>query len=123
MRLCLDEHFSPEIAKRLRRRGHDVVAVGERPELRGLADRDLLRWAAGERRALLTENAADFIPLVQEWAAAGEPHAGLVLSSSRSQPRSATTVPTFVRLLDRLLDERPEESALRDQVHWLGTEE
>ncbi len=33
MRLLLDEHCSPEIARQLRTLGHDVVAVAERPDL------------------------------------------------------------------------------------------
>lgn len=39
LRLLLDEHFSSEIARRLRKRGHDVIAVGEREGLRGRSDR------------------------------------------------------------------------------------
>lgn len=31
VRLLLDEHLSPEIAHQLRARGHDAIAVGERP--------------------------------------------------------------------------------------------
>ena len=38
MKLLLDEMWSSDIAVQLRRRGHDVDAVAERPELRGKAD-------------------------------------------------------------------------------------
>ena len=42
MRLLLDEHLSPEIAASLRSRGHDVVAVSERGELRTAKDIDVV---------------------------------------------------------------------------------
>ena len=38
LRLLLDEHFSPEIARQLRRLGHDVIAVKEHARLAGRAD-------------------------------------------------------------------------------------
>ena len=42
MRLLLDEHYSREIAERLRERGHDVIAVKEDAALEGLDDEPLL---------------------------------------------------------------------------------
>lgn len=85
MRLLLDEHFSPEIARQLRARGHDVDAARERPELHGLTDADLLEVARVERRALLTENVADFMELHRRALVAGT-HAGLVFTSGRRFP-------------------------------------
>jgi hypothetical protein len=41
VRLLLHEQFSPEIARQLRRRGHDVVAVKEQPDRIGRAGRDV----------------------------------------------------------------------------------
>ncbi len=38
MKLLLDEMWSPAIAAALRERGHDVVAVAERSDLRGKPD-------------------------------------------------------------------------------------
>jgi NAD(P)-dependent dehydrogenase (short-subunit alcohol dehydrogenase family) len=116
----LDEHYSPQIAEQLRRRGHDVVAVAERDDLRGATDRQLWDRAAGEGRGLVTENAADVMPLVRTASAAAETFAGVVFTSSRSLPRSRQTIGTYVALLDRLLHERPADDALAGQVLWLS---
>ena len=38
VKLLLDEHFSPDIARQLRAKGHDAIAVKEHPELPGEED-------------------------------------------------------------------------------------
>lgn len=121
MRLLLDQHYSPDIAEALRARGHDVVSVKERAELSGLTDRELLTRMAAERRTVVTENVADFMPLVREAAARGDVHYGLVFSPSRSMPRSKGTIGLFVQALDALLSKHPKEDgdALANQTHWL----
>lgn len=119
MRLCLDQHYAPQIGAVLRERSHDVISVEAEGELRGLPDEELLAFCVGERRALVSENTSDFMPLVHALAARHEEHYGLVLSSPASMPRGAGTIGLFVEVLDRLLRERPAEDALRDQVHWL----
>jgi hypothetical protein len=119
VRLCLDEHHAIEIAAALRQRGHQVTAVAERAELRGLDDRALLGVMQAEQSALLTEDVSDFAPLVHELAASGEDHWGLVFSSPESMPRGAGTIGLFLDALDRLLSERPAEDGLLNQVWWL----
>jgi hypothetical protein len=120
VRLCLDEHYSPKIAERLREQGHDVVSVKERGELVALADRALLLRLTEERRALVTENAADFMPLVRELAAAGDEHFGVVFSSPRSMPRSRQTIGLFVDRLAEVLRKHPADDALRNRVFWIS---
>jgi predicted nuclease of predicted toxin-antitoxin system len=120
VRLLLDEHYSPKIAEELRKRGHDVVSLGERRDVRGLDDRELWNRASAEKRAVLTENVADFMALVREAAAGDEPHFGVIFTSPRSLPRGAGTIGVYVELLDRLLRDRPSDDALMDQVYWLG---
>jgi hypothetical protein len=119
VRLCLDEHYSPEIARLLRDRGHDVSAVKERPELVGLPDAQLVAALQAERSALLTENVQDFVPIAQALAARGEEHWGFVFTSSRSLPRGSGTIGRYVDLLDAFLCERPGEDDLKNQVSWL----
>lgn len=120
MRLLLDEHYSPRIAEELRDRGHDVVSVTERDDLRGLADLELWNRAATEGWALVTENVADFMPLVRQAAARGDRHLGVVFTSPRSMPRTVEAIGAYVERLDSLLRARGADDALADQVHWLG---
>lgn len=120
MRLCLDEHYSPKIADQLRHKGHDAYAVAERPELRTLSDRDLWSHLQSERRALLTEDVADFIAFVHEAAAVGDDQWGLVFSSSSSLRRAKNTLGAFVQRLDELLSANTDEADFRNRLHWLS---
>jgi predicted nuclease of predicted toxin-antitoxin system len=122
VRLLLDEHYSPKIAEELRNRGHDVVSVKDRDDLRGLTDRDLWSRAIAEGRVFLTDNVADFMPLVREAVAGGDPFMGVVFTSPRSMPRSTATIGTYVTKLDQLLHQRSRDDALASQVHWLTGE-
>jgi predicted nuclease of predicted toxin-antitoxin system len=78
LRLLLDEMCPAAVADQLRGRGHEVSAITERPELRSLPDADLFAVAQQERRAVVTENIADFIP----WPSA--PISAVRLSSASS---------------------------------------
>ena len=71
-------------------------------------------------RAIVTENASDFVPLARRLALEGREHFGLILTSSAALPRSRNTVGRFVRALDPFLAERPADGALRDQIIWLA---
>ena len=119
MRLCLDEHYTPEIARQLRGRGHDVASVKERPELLGLPDSALVAVVIIERSALMTENVGDFAPIEQALAARGDDQWGFVYTSPRSLPHATSAIALFVEALDRFLSERPAEDGLRNQVWWL----
>ena len=122
MRLLLDEHYSPQIALELRKRGHDVASANERAELSGLRDRELWKLASAEDRALVTENVADFMPLVREAAAEGSRHPGVVFTSPRSLPRGLRTIGLYVKRLESFLVDRPDDDALANQVWWLGSD-
>ena len=119
MRLLLDEMYSPEIARQLRTRGHDVVAVAERPELVSGSDRELFNRMPGERRAIVTNNVPDYMALFAESVAAGVGHYGLLLTDDRSLPRSRQGIGAFVRVLDEYLRLHPQADALCNQVRWL----
>ncbi len=118
MKLLLDVHHSRVAAARLRPNGHDVVAAADQPHLAELADEELLRHAAADRRALVSEDAKDLSRIVRQWAATGEQHAGVVLTSTRRFHRGGTAYPeNLIVSLTRLLDSPPETE--HDWVHWL----
>jgi predicted nuclease of predicted toxin-antitoxin system len=119
LKLLLDEQFPPDIAKRLRERDHDAIAVRERPDLISAEDETLLALSTAEQRALLTNNVRDFVPIATRWAGEGRSHYGLLLVSDRTLQRSRNTIGVYIKAIDRLLREHPSEDALRDQILWL----
>ena len=119
MRLLLDEHLSPRVARELRQAGHDVVATAERPDLRGLGDAELVRIAATERRALVSFDIGDHIRIYRDSVRLQRPHPGLVLLAPSAWRLSDTGVGALVRALGRLLDRDTAEAALIGSVLWL----
>lgn len=95
-----------------------MEAAADDPALAGLADEDLLRAAAGDRRVVVTENARDFDRIVRDWSALGEHHHGVVFTSPRRFHRGAKAYPAnLVRALEAVLAAPP--ASTRDWVHWL----
>ena len=118
MKLLLDEMWPPEIAAQLRRRGHDVVAVVERPDLRSQPDRVIFATAQQEGRAVVTENVADFRPLGAAALQQDRSHAGLILTSNGRFPRhEPRTSGRLVTALDALLLQKLE---MEDLEYWLS---
>lgn len=74
-KLLADENVPLRLVKALRKLGHDVLRVQD-PELavQGTPDSDLLHLATSLGRAVLTENAWDFVRLHR----ASNAHAGIV---------------------------------------------
>jgi hypothetical protein len=72
-----------------------------------------------ERRALLTENVGDFMPLINQAAQAGETHWGIVFSSNSSMPRGLGTIGVFVESIQSLMQQHPGDDDYCDQVSWL----
>ena len=119
MRLLLDELYSKEIAVQLRRHGHDVVSVKERPDLEGLKDWQLFLLLPAERRAILTENWSDHDREMQKANAAGMTHYGVIFTSRKKLPRGRGTIGLYVRILDDFLSRHPTDDALITTCHWL----
>ena len=116
MKLLLDEMWAPAIAAALRDRGHDVVAVAERRDLRGMPDTAIFNAALAEGWVIVTENVVDYRPLAADSMRAGRPFPALIFTSNRAYPRaSRRTAGRLVRALDALLTTREAISG----EHWL----
>lgn len=116
MKLLLDEMLSAVIGEQLRRRGHDVAAVTERPGLRGLPDPDLFEHAQLDKRAIVTYNREDFLALDRRFRSQGRVHHGIVILSPRRFPQGPGTVGPLTVYLERLVLAGPPYPGF---VHWL----
>ena len=116
MKLLLDEMWAPAIAEALRDRGHDVVAVAERQDLRGLPDAAVFDIALAEGWVIVTENVVDYRPLAAVAMRAGHAYPPIVYTSNRAYPRAnRRTAGRLVTALDQLLTRRDEIVG----EHWL----
>lgn len=114
MKLLLDEMLNPRVARQLRVRGHDVIAVVERDDLRGQDDSVILAVAAEEGRVVVTEDRSDYRRLAS--AGVGPPYPSIVLVSPRAwRRRNRLIVGRLVNALDALL----RSDATIEGEHWL----
>ena len=118
MKLALDHHYSITIAANLRERGFDVVAAIERG-WETEDDEALLVLCDKERRALVTNNVADFTVIARGWAIEGCRHSGLIFTSDASMPRGRQTIGRYVKVLEVLLQENPRKDAFTERIQWL----
>jgi len=103
--LLLDEMFSGVFGEQLRAKGHDVLAVVAAPALVGLPDDQILAHAAATRRALVTANIKDFMPLDARYRAASQTHAGLIVVSVKTFPQDRTYTTAITSALSAVLDQ------------------
>jgi len=123
LRLLLDEHFAPEIAKRLREDlGHDVISVSGTLSLEGKADAFLLDYAAGDQRAIATQDIRDFATLHSRYLQQGRTHYGIVFAPSRRFSRDKKHIGNIVLALDSFIRSHPSEDTMKDATHWLQSE-
>jgi hypothetical protein len=93
------------------------MAVSE--ETGPMGDADVLAWARGQRRVLLTENVQDFMPLHERFLSQGEVHEGIVFTSPQRFPRSTAGIGKLVAALATFLTDHPGEGRLRSAIRWL----
>lgn len=118
MKLALDHHYPKLIAAGLRDRGFDVVTAFEM-DWHAEDDEPLLALCFGQRRALVTNNVADFAVIVRRWQAESRSHFGVIFTSDASLPRVPALIDTYRDRLARLMLTHPSDDDLVDQVSWL----
>jgi len=83
VKIYLDEDVDLLVARLLRARLHDAITAGEAGQS-GRSDPEQLAFAVSQRRAIITHNRRDFLPLAQEYAARSQHHYGILLAVRRS---------------------------------------
>lgn len=120
MRLLIDEMYSPVIAERLRKLGHDALSVIEQPDLAGHDDLEVWAYAVSHRRAIVTENGADFLAIARRGSAMSEPAPSLIITSNRAFPRhSRSFLGQAIRALATVCEGHPGDDAQAGAVHLL----
>ena len=89
-------------------------SADEERELDGWEDERLLALATEEQRIMITFNVKDFARLATERAAAGTPHAGILLIVGVDHGEFGLTL----RIIDHALATRPEQEAWAGYAAW-----
>lgn len=77
--------------------------------------------AQREQRAVVTENAVDFLAVLSEHAQDRKAHWGLVLTTNRQFPRHrpGQAIRLLVAALDAFLAAHPDIAEPTSEIHWL----
>ena len=104
LRLYLDRHVKPQLAQDLRAQGYDALTT-QQAGMDTADDQAQLRFATDQSRAILTFNIRDFARLHQAWTAAGQVHAGIIVSRQLGSRQYGTLLKRVLRLLNDLSGE------------------
>jgi hypothetical protein len=116
VKLLIDEMLSASVAEQLRQRGHDVIAVDEHRELRGLSDADVFKHAQDGGRAVVTYDREDFLAIDRQYRGEGRDHHGLVILNPRRFPEGKRTIGPLIASLEQLINAGDPYPSF---VHWL----
>ena len=120
MRLLLDEMLGPQIARELRQRGHDVIAIKEREDWVSHSDDQVMDLAREEHRAVVTDNLRDYRPRAAAAALpGGSGHYGMIFISGGYR-RAKADIGRIADALEVKLEAHPGERDLHSQETWLG---
>ncbi len=122
MRLLLDAHISPSIARQLHQDGLDAVALRHWQDgnYRTATDETVLITAMAEERVLVTYDLRTIPSLLKEWAEMGQHHGGVILVDERTlRPND---IPGLLRAL-RFLERAHGNEAWRDRAVFLQARE
>lgn len=116
MKFLIDEMFSPAVARHLTDRGHDAQHVSDLG-LAGRTDDEVFTRATVEDRVVVTENAVDFVTLLDAAGSAGAATPAVVLALKRTLPADADAMANeLAGRLARWADDHPDPYR---HVHWL----
>ena len=101
--ILLDEMLSPAIAEQLRKRGIDAVALTEIQGMSGISDEEVLTYATGVNRVVVTRNVRDFVVLDRQWRDAGRVHPGIACLDSQTFRQDRAFVGNVVTALEKAL--------------------
>lgn len=120
MRLLLDEMLSPQIARNLRERGYDAVAIAERTEWTSLSDDEVMELARAQLRAVVTNNLRDYRPRAAAAALpGGRGHHGMIFIPGSYRLRRSEIGRITQALLEQLTA-YPGDRDLCNQETWLS---
>lgn len=124
LRLLLDEHISPVVARELRARHPELFVVGVQEWQGGihlgLPDGDLLTLAREEGLTLVTYDLRTIAPLLKRWAESGTAHGGVIFVDGKTV--APNDFGTLVRSLASLWHTYRDE-AWTDWVFFLSRSE
>jgi Domain of unknown function (DUF5615) len=119
VKLLLDAMLTPDIARELRARGHDVEAVSGHPDWEGLSDSQIVVVPRTEHRAIVTNNLRDFRPLhIEAITPGGRGHFGMIFVPGNYRRTKADTG-RIIAALEAKLTQYPGEADLVDSEAWL----
>jgi hypothetical protein len=88
LKLLLDEHISPDVAKGLRRRNRTITVHAmtewEEGNFLGQEDAACLKEATAQRLTLVTYDRRTIPPLLKAWAEEGRHHAGVIFVDDKT---------------------------------------
>lgn len=116
MRLLLDEMYSERVGELLVEASHDAVHVRS-VGLGGAPDNDVLARAADDARTLITENAADFLPLLDQRQSAGLPMTPVLIALTAGRGVGGALHAQLASAIDRWAAANPDPYR---HAHWLG---
>lgn len=117
MRFLIDEMFSPAVARHLTNLGHDAQHVRD-VGLSGRTDDEVLDHAVAEDLVVVTDNAVDFVALLEAATSAGLVTVPVVLARKRTLPADAGAMThQLAKRLARWADNHPEPYR---HAHWLA---
>jgi hypothetical protein len=124
VRLLLDEMWTPTIAVELRKRDLDVIAITEpahASRYAGISDDEVFARAQEDRRAVVTDNIADYEQARSDWETSGRAHHGLIyaLDPPFNRHRGEGVIGQMVNALVHFLDRPDAAKEPFNRAHYL----